>query len=356
MSEFGFQVGGTRQPGLEDLEFRNYRLGDEHAILDTFNLVFRETNGPGYCDRPLEEWDWIYRQNPLGLRIFLAVASDGTVAGQWAGIPVRMQTEFGPQVFVQIVDTLVHPSYRKGRHGGPGVFALVGSQGIEHWMGELGDAALYGYPVPMAEKMGRRFLGYRRLCVVDFLLRSLDGVAAEPALPSGWSTARWSALSPELDELFARTAADGRCLVIRDRTYVQWRYLDRPDSPYEIHEVRCDGVLRGVMVLRPNHELVPGACGIADWIVPDTDREATAVLLDLAGARGRAHGRQSLLAVFPERAREFEALRASGFALVPSAFQMERRLTYFTSPRVPEISDDYLAGEWWYTLGDSDLI
>ena len=43
---------------------RPYRPGDESAILSTFNLVFREVNGPGFVDRGLDVWRWIYSRNP----------------------------------------------------------------------------------------------------------------------------------------------------------------------------------------------------------------------------------------------------------------------------------------------------
>jgi hypothetical protein len=59
------------------LVIRPYRPGDEHAILRTFNLVFREVCGPGYVDRTLAQWRWAWLDNPIGHRISLAVADDG---------------------------------------------------------------------------------------------------------------------------------------------------------------------------------------------------------------------------------------------------------------------------------------
>ena len=44
----------------EDLTIRLYQDGDEHKILETFNLVFREVCGPEYVDRTLEQWQWAY--------------------------------------------------------------------------------------------------------------------------------------------------------------------------------------------------------------------------------------------------------------------------------------------------------
>ena len=62
----------------EGLTIRLYQDGDEHKILETFNLVFREVCGPEYVDRTLEQWQWAYAKNPAGHRMSLAVAADGT--------------------------------------------------------------------------------------------------------------------------------------------------------------------------------------------------------------------------------------------------------------------------------------
>ena len=80
---------------IPELEIRKYRPGDEGAILDTFNLVFREVCGAGYVDRTMAQWQWQYRDNPQGNRIWLAVAADGTVAAQYAGVPLLVDTPWG---------------------------------------------------------------------------------------------------------------------------------------------------------------------------------------------------------------------------------------------------------------------
>ena len=86
-------------PGIT---IRPYKPGDEHAILATFNLVFREVCGADYVDRTLEQWRWAYRDNPMGHRISLAFTEDGTVASQYAGMPFLYDTPWGAQRFVRL--------------------------------------------------------------------------------------------------------------------------------------------------------------------------------------------------------------------------------------------------------------
>ena len=335
---------------MSEVQIRPYRPGDEAAILATFNLVFREVCGPGFVDRTPELWRWQFAENPSGQRISLAVAADGTVAAQYAGVPYRLDTEHGTRTFIHIVDSFVHPAFRAGLKR-PGLFVQTALPWFDDCFAR-GDAVLYGYPVPQAERIGQRYLEYHRLRVVDYLLLDLAGNA--PAAPAAIEVRRGAAVPADLDALLGVVSRERRCWTRRDREYLDWRYVRCPGSPYEVHEARREGRLAGVMVLRPHHDLVPGACTIADWIVPSTDDEAISALLAAAHARGRQEQRRHVLAVLADPCAEHAAFRARGFAVVPSAQTLERRLTHriydqrFTSP--------WLAEHWWYTLGDSDLV
>lgn len=339
---------------------RPYRPGDEHAILDTFNLVFRETNGEGYVDRTIDVWNWQFRDNPEGLRISLAVTDDGTVAAQYAGVPLRHATWRGEQTFVHIVDSFVHPQYRQGLKA-PGLFVNTALP----WFADCyrrGDALPYGFPVPRAERIGQRYLYYHRLRVVDYLCRDLSGDApSEP--PRGITVEPLRDLSDptsaaELDELFARFARQRGCLTKRSAAYLRWRYQLAPGAPYQPWAARRGGTIVGLVVLRPQNELIGGACTIVDWVAPGPD--ATSVdaavhdaLLAAATAVGRAAGRRVLLAVFADPSLEHASLRQRGFVVTPSSHTMERRLTYQIFEHT--LSEDFVREHWWYTLGDSDL-
>lgn len=350
----------TSTSSLQPVTIRPYRPGDEQAILDTFNVVFRETNGEGYVDRAIDTWNWQFRDNPEGLRISLAVTDDGTVAAQYAGVPLRQATWHGDQIFVHIVDSFVHPEYRQGLKA-PGLFVNTALP----WFADCyrrGDALPYGFPVPRAERIGQRYLYYHRLRVVDYLCRELSvdaptdppaGVTVEPmALRSD------KALEDEVDALFVRFALQRGCLTRRSAAYLKWRYEQAPGAPYELWGARRAGELVGLIVLRPQHELVAGACSIVDWIAPGPDAETVDpavhdALLAVATSRGHAAGRRVLLAVFADPSVEHAALRDRGFVVTPSSDTLERRLTYQIYQHV--LSEEFVRQHWWYTLGDSDL-
>ncbi len=329
---------------------RPYRPGDEHAILRTFNLVFREVCGPGYVDRTLAQWRWAYLDNPAGHRISLAVADDGTVASQYAGMPMACDTPWGEQRFVHCVDSMTHPAYRQGLRA-KSLFVETCLPFWEHSRA-IGDALFYGFPVDAAFRIGQRYLKYEMMLAIDFLIRELPvGAIDEPA---GVALARADGVPSDAGGLYERVRADKTTLVRRDHRYLKWRYADNPaHADYELWTARRGGELAGLMVLKPGSGLAPDSATIVDWLVPERDGAAATALLAAAVRRQREQGRQRLLAVFPPWSHEWRTLLAHGFAAVPSSTWMQRRLIH--NACIPQITAQHLASAWWYTLGDSDL-
>lgn len=341
-------IESTSFPGVH---IRPYQPGDEAGIVETFNLVFREVCGPGYVDRELPFWRWEFQDRGHGRRLSLAFAPDGRVAAQYAGVALPTHTEFGDTTFVHIVDSFVHPEFRAGLKR-PGLFVETALPWFEACDKEFGDAVLFGYPVPTAERIGQRYLGYSRLRVVDYLCRETS--AGEDRVPSGIVVERLLALGAEVDALCKRFLADKKCTTIRDAAYLKWRFVDVPNDQYELWAARRDDKLVGLMALRPRHELVPDSSCVADWIVPTDEEDAAAGLLATATRRARACGRKVLMTTFAEPTVENARLRALGFSVVPSANWLERRLTH----RIyhPRMTTEWLMDHWFYTLGDTDLV
>ena len=81
---------------IGDFTIRPYQPGDEQAIVESFNLVFREVCGEGYVDRDLAFWRWQFLENPCGNRITVGLTEASEVAAQYAGVPQRVDSAFGP--------------------------------------------------------------------------------------------------------------------------------------------------------------------------------------------------------------------------------------------------------------------
>ena len=331
-------------------EIRPYRPGDEHAILAAFNLVFREVCGPSYKDRTLEQWRWAYLENPAGHRISVAIAPDGTIASQYAGMPMLLDTPFGEQRFVHCVDSMSHPAWRQGLQK-RSLFVETGTPFLAHSR-RIRDAVLYGFPVDQAFRVGQRYFDYFMMCTLDYLIRNRE--QAPLPLPPDLAVERVAAVPPDVGGLYEQVRSEKRCLLRRDYRYLQWRYVENPErAGYELWIARRAQRLAGLLVLKPDQGLAPESATIADWLVRERDEAAIDALLAVATRRQQERGRQRLLAVFPQWSAEWRALQARGFEPVPSSTWMQRRLVHNIC--IPQISPEFLAEQWWFTLGDSDL-
>ncbi|MEO0481853.1 MAG: hypothetical protein AAF196_20500 [Planctomycetota bacterium] len=338
-----------------EYDIRPYQPGDEAGILPSFNTVFREVVGEGFEDRAPELWDWQYLQNPAGHRIWLAVTPDGTIAGQYAGVPQTFATDFGKQIFVHAVDSFVVKEHRAGLKR-PGLFVNTGQPWFQ-WCEDGGDGVIYGYPVPNARRIGEKFLGYQMTRSVDYLVRPFEVGEIQRETSDAELTVRTVDEVPQdLDQLNERFLAGRRCAMNKTRDVVDWRYRQVPDgrSTYTLIEARRGAELHGFAVLRVNWELVPDACWIADWMTAEGDGEARLAMLQLTAELGQAAGRTSMAAMFAPWSPESKHFERLGFAWQPSSNWFER--IQIVNPFHAEMPVDWLRDHWWYTLGDTDLV
>lgn len=331
---------------MEGYDFRAYEPGDEEAILDSFNLVFSQGD-PSFRPRTLEEWRWGFQQNPAGHRIWLAW-KDGVVAAHYAAYPYRVRSQDGPLVFNQIVDSFVHPEHRAGLKR-PGLFVLIGKRFLEETCGPEGDAVSFGWPIEAAWRMGEKYFGYE--VVRQELLLGREPGPGPNTLPAGVEEL------PEFDEqvgwLYDRCAGEWGASVVRDADYFRWRYTNHPRHEYRCLAVRdADGILRGLAVYRAADWLLPRMLLVMDWLVPPGEPEVAEALHAGLLAVARHEGSQFLAAVFPEWTHWFSRFQEWGWLVHsnPSDYFctiMQHRRRY---------DDLWLRGNWWYQLGETDLV
>jgi hypothetical protein len=286
----------------------------------------------------------------MGHRISLAVAADGTIASQYAGMPFLYDTPWGGQRFVHCVDSMTHPAFRQGLQ----TKSLFVETCMPFWAHciDIGDALFYGFPVDAAFRIGQRYLKYVMMTVVDYLIR--DTAAGPLSAPAGIDVVKVDVVPPDLGSLYEQVRAEKQCLTRRDYRYLNWRYVQNPArADYELWTARRAGRLLGLMVLKPASGLAPDAATIADWLVPEHDGAAGDALLAAAVRRQQQQGKQRLMTVFPTWSHESRALQQRGFVWTPSANWLQRRLVHNIC--IPQVTAEFLAERWWFTLGDSDL-
>jgi hypothetical protein len=324
---------------------RPYRPGDEVRILDLFRRVFG-------VERSLDHWRWKFLRNPAGLHIRLAETPAGEVVGQYAGLPARVAWGGKTLVLTQIIDVMVDPRFRVGLKR-PGLFASLATRFIGDYGGPDRVSAGYGFPTPEALRIGRRVAGYTPLHPVTCLVRDLApaGVLRPPA----WARLAYRVqpvgrFGAEVERLWEQVSAELPVAVIRDPTYLNWRYADCPDVRYTMLAAvrRLTGTLAAAAVVRIGVRDEPVAA-LVDWLVSRRAPGAALALLARCEAVAREAGMAQVHAWFPPSSWPHRFLRDLGFRPDPTIYH------FVALPTSPEVSLEWAKDRWYYTMGDSDI-
>jgi hypothetical protein len=336
----------------ESWSIRPYRAGDEAALVELFERVFKKRITTSH-------WLWKFRgyETPFE-NVWLAVEGDRIVF-QYAGIPVRVQTGRGLEWAVQSVDTMADPDYRR-----KGLFREVAGHSFGHWR-EAGAAFVYGLPNEQSAP-GFKSLGFAAPFAMQwrrFPLRPWAILARRSGLPLPVKSldALWLALISKksrstiaLAEVSRADATiDGiserdpqrRISVVRNASWVNWRYLSVPGAGYRVLVATGkDGPL-GYAAFRSS-----GSSGMVADVFALED-EAALALFRGAIERLREAGAESIVALaVPGSAfdRSAERLR----------FLSGARFDFIVLPLSETIPQAHLANPecWHLSGGDFDVV
>ncbi|MCI0587094.1 MAG: GNAT family N-acetyltransferase [Planctomycetes bacterium] len=336
------------------VEIREYRPGDEDAILACFNRVFAREN-PRFVPRTLAHWHWKYRDNPSGNRIFVAVTEEGEVAAHYAALPARAIFRGRPVTFHQGIDSMADPRFRRvglarGADGerGPSLFAQTGRRMIERWGLSGVDQFGYGLPIPIAWRVGKDWMGYE---VIRTLLLLFAEVGKEDRGGGGRGVEveEVADVPAEADRLWERAAPEWEAATVRDARYLRWRYVEPPDLRYRIALARgAGGDLRGLAVYRQGEFSDRDQGLLVEWLVPRGEEEAARALLSWARACARPDS-DRLAAVVPETSPWFLFFQREGFLVEGTKYILVGR--NWVGPE----DATWFRKNWYFTLGDFDV-
>ena len=332
---------------------RPYRPGDEHGIVALWNVVFGE-GAPDFEPRTLAQWRWLWDENPMGRRIMVGVAPDGQIISHYGALPARIAIGGAVHVSAQMIDSMVHPDWRKGLQK-EGVFLRTAKAFFEGYS-QLPECAVhYGFPNRRVYPIGRRLLKYNPfIAPVPVVFRNFfqdgddDAVGRDHAQAA--DVVEVERFPAEVDALWSALAPSYPFAHVRDHAYLRWRYDACPWLPYRRYLIRekSSGTLRGWFVLRTQWQKLP-ILAVTDWFGAPDDAPAMALALRTATAVARATGHARIEAWLPERHPAFGHALAAGFRTEPGLYVFCMNLFVERPTR-----EEALA-QWWYTIGDSDV-
>jgi len=209
---------------VDEIVFRPYRSGDEGAINQTFNEVFR-------ADRPLEEWLWKFPWRPGGRSIMLAFAGEELLA-HYAGLPLPFQVDGRVVEAAQIVDVFSTRAARR-RFARKGVWVRTVERFFEHFGQSGRHPLLFGFPGRRALRLGVLQLGYDAMEPQGIVqLARASGTARGFGRRLAYRAQPARDWEPLLDRLWERVRGDYPVAAVRDARRALTRLAGRPGVRY----------------------------------------------------------------------------------------------------------------------------
>ena len=352
---------------------REYREGDEKGILELYKEVFG-------TEVSAESWQWRYKQNPAGQAVIVITESDQGIVGHYALIPLRMKTEEGMCAGSYSLEAFVHADYR-----GQGlmttiarqVYKLAAERGIHFLFGFLNENSHYLFPtklnwitpydgIPLWAKPLNFESIIKKRFINNELVARLGGQASKMAMGllnrSRRSTPMSSIQEREnfdhrFDSLWDEASRSHNITVIRDRQYLTWRYVEKPDDSYTILTAEREDRLLGYVILKciPRFGLQIGF--IIDLL---TVPEELQVSRDLVSAAVKYFELRRMDMVgclmMPSTSYSF-CLREAGFIKVPK--RLSPQAMYFGCASLISPPDSVSLADpsnWFITWGDHDSV
>lgn len=310
------------------MHIKNYIPGDEHAILELFELVFGKPMTLAY-------WQWRFQHNPVGKMMIKLMWDNEKLVGHYAVSPVVIDSNGEKRLTGLSMTTMTHPEYT-----GLGIFQQLSESLYTEVQAAHDVAAIWGFPNNNSHRGFIKNLGWKDLTVLPMLSCRINVVNARQHAdirPFDRFTAREA-------DCYEECSREYRFKVSKDEAYLNWRYMDNPSNKYLAFRFENDQP--GFVVCKEYQAGNEKQVDIVEWCVPNDEKSSRAMLQHLATVfPAENYGNiNTWMPLVDERHLHLEKL---GFInTVP--------VTYWGVCPFKEERLDEQAG-WWIQLGDSDV-
>jgi len=343
--------------------------GNEQALLQLYHDV--------YADIPdripsLEDLKWRYSGHLSPVRIWVAREGNKIVGLR----PVAMHSiKMGKSIYpaLHLLDVMVHPDYQ-----GRGVFKSLMSL---VWETHGVDCVLaFTYPNENSTKAYRRWKEWFHLAEMSLHIKMIPpkhfgekksflrffagyGAVAASALQlnkpvtQGIAVRRVDTIDESIEELWHNNKHRFDLMIPRDRDYLVWRYVERPDVRYLIYKAMVQGKTVGFLVARTRMMFAMHLGLIVDFFVDNNDRRVLSAMIELATSDLIAEGVHAIGLQFigPESLKS--GLWDNGFFAVPKKL-LPREFPMFARLGLKDVDGMQISEcqNMFFTWGDNDAV
>lgn len=347
---------------------RMYKKEDKAQIFQLFEDVF----GISKAEKHKSCWDWEFINNPNnppeGPRI-LVLENNNKIVGLTTAFPVQLKIRDKLFSAFWVGDFITHPQYR-GRGGfllskilyGPHVF-LGTPNPVSYPVVKIKRFNIFDYCQPLKRvniidlshiieiKFKNRFISALG-GILWKIASTIFSVLNHPILNSDVSFNMVSEFDEQIDEFWQEASRDYDIIVVRDKKYLNWRFVDCPNKEYSICIAKRNGKVSGYIVFRYS----------------ETDGLRQGYIVDLFAKAGDEKTLQALVQKVVEvlKANKVDlisclintynviyhrVLRRNGFIFKTQKTKVTGYCVYF-----PHLEGDLRNSQLWFmTRADSDL-
>ena len=362
---------------------RSYERGDENGIFELMKEV------PEYPENEKEKWmkwwNWKYMENPAGVSGIWVADHDGKIVGSRSTIRIKMKIAGDTVMASQNTDLLTHPNYRH-----QGIFSALEKKSFNR-LKDDGIYITYSFPGPMSypgymksgsffdthalQTMIRPFnlenILKRRIknkfllkiyAVIGYLFISSFYRAKKTPGVDGLTITKISSFDDRINDFWKRISNNHEIIVVRDKEYLNWRYVDIPDVEYTIYLAEEGEEIFGYVVLKCVKEEGLASGYVIDIIAPLDRPEVIHSLLSKATKYFEEAGVDIIFCKMIVDKTFYKSFRKNGFvstnfiSFISKRFRIQSK--HIVRINSSKMSKAYLKNpkNWFVQVGDSDFI
>jgi len=260
---------------------RAYKKGDENGIYELEKKIDSMYPGRDYTFNDWKKWwDWKYKENPANKnepKIWIS-EYDGEIVGCDAFIPIKMKIKNKIYNIVQNVDLMVHPNFRR-----QGMFLSLANKSFSS-LKQNNQAIAYGFPNRYAygghmkygwfdvsllkngikpiktDKFIEKHLSnnnkknqsFSKKIYINLVKKVIKTIFKEKKTKKtdNISISQVFSFDEDIDSFWKKISDNYNIIVVRDKKYLNWRYVNVPDKKYIIYIAKENNEICGYIIFR----------------------------------------------------------------------------------------------------------
>lgn len=362
-----------------DWNVRAYKKGDEDKIFDLVKVVYPEKklNKENW----MKFWKWMYTECPAGKASIWLADHNGKIAGQYPMIFANLKVGDKTAKVGQNIELMTHPDYRK-----QGMFLTLekkalneaAKEGTYITIGFPNEAAYPGHIKTGWFDIGSLDIGFKPFNLEKMIQSSLQKTFTKRLyitfgkviiklfyrekktnFSDNIKISQITSFDNRIDKLWKEISDKYKITTIRNKDFLNWRYIKTPDVTYTIFIAEENDKLQGYIVVRCVDEKGVKIGYIYDIFTPKDRPEIAYALIKKSIEFFKSKNTDMALILMVADKDYCKLFRKKGFIFskfIQSGFIEGGQFCAFSShPNIPK-SLLMKKENWYIQLGDSDTL